>query len=206
MARISKDPSVRMNEILDAAENLFCTKGYDETSVSDIVKAIEVTQGTFYNYFSSKEAVLEALANRHLSRIYGEIENITYSVRIPPNKFELVVYSIFISLRKNDGWMFNYLAHGHIHILDKFFRLAHMKFAPLFKKILDEGNEFGYFKVSLPYDVLDFISAILACICHSLYQNLSAEELRRRLEIAEKMISIALGVEKEPLHLMVLLV
>ena len=65
MARITKDPVVRRNEIIDAAEKLFYSVGYDETSVSDIVKAIGVAQGTFYNYFTSKDAVLEALVQRH---------------------------------------------------------------------------------------------------------------------------------------------
>ena len=45
MARITKDPVVRRNEIIDAAEELFYSVGYDETSVSDIVKSIGVAQG-----------------------------------------------------------------------------------------------------------------------------------------------------------------
>jgi AcrR family transcriptional regulator len=191
---------------LDTVEDLFYAKGYAETSVRDIVTSIEVTHGTFYNYFSSKEAVLEALANRHLSKIYNGVEEIAYSVRIPPNKIELVVYLIFLSLRKDNGWMFDYLSSGYIHILDRFFRLAHTRFAPLFRMIINEGNELGYFKVSHPDDVLDFLSSVLSCIGHSLYQNLSAEELRWRLEIAERMTSSALVVEKEPLRLTVLVV
>ena len=35
---------------------------YERTSVSDIVKAVGVAQGTFYYYFDSKQAILEALA------------------------------------------------------------------------------------------------------------------------------------------------
>ena len=49
MVRITKDPQVRMTEILDAAEELFYVRGYHETAVSDIVKSIGVAQGTFLN-------------------------------------------------------------------------------------------------------------------------------------------------------------
>lgn len=38
MPRISKDPEVRRNEILDVAMELFKIKGFEHTSVSDIVK------------------------------------------------------------------------------------------------------------------------------------------------------------------------
>ncbi len=48
MVRISKDPEERKNEIVDAAEELFVTKGYEKTSISDIVKKVGVAQGLFY--------------------------------------------------------------------------------------------------------------------------------------------------------------
>ena len=102
MPRISKEPSVRINEFLDAAESLFYSRGYEETAVSDIVNKVEVAQGTFYNYFSSKEAVLETIVSRHISKIYREIEDIANSDRIAPNKLELLVYSIFNNLRNGD--------------------------------------------------------------------------------------------------------
>ncbi|GIO30333.1 MULTISPECIES: TetR/AcrR family transcriptional regulator [Paenibacillus] len=55
MPRITKNPKERRNEILNAAMELFNTKGFEQTSVSDIVKKIGVAQGTFYYYFQSKE-------------------------------------------------------------------------------------------------------------------------------------------------------
>jgi AcrR family transcriptional regulator len=43
---ISKDPEKRRSELIEAAERIFAAKGYEETSVSDIVKEINVAQGT----------------------------------------------------------------------------------------------------------------------------------------------------------------
>jgi AcrR family transcriptional regulator len=193
-----------MNEILDTAESLFYSKGYDETAVSDIVKEIGVAQGTFYNYFQSKEAVLEAIVNRHFSKVFNKIEDIVNSDRTPPNKFELLVYSLFNSLRKGDGWLLDFLYDNkHLHIVDKFIRQADITFAPLIKRVIEEGNQQGYFKATHPDEVLDFINAVFSCICHSLYKNYSAEQLSWRLEIAGKMIGSALGMEKGLLHLMV---
>jgi AcrR family transcriptional regulator len=61
VTRIVKAPDERRSELIAAAQQLFYTKGYEHTSVSDIVKAVGVAQGTFYYYFDSKTAVLEAV-------------------------------------------------------------------------------------------------------------------------------------------------
>ena len=61
MTRIVKAPDERRSELIATAQRLFYTKGYERTSVSDIVQAVSVAQGTFYYYFDSKTAVLEAV-------------------------------------------------------------------------------------------------------------------------------------------------
>lgn len=56
-----KEGEVRRREILVAARGLFTTKGYDQTSVNDILRIVDIAKGTFYYYFASKEEVLEAI-------------------------------------------------------------------------------------------------------------------------------------------------
>jgi AcrR family transcriptional regulator len=56
-----KEGEVRRREILVAARELFVKKGYDQTSINDILKIVDIAKGTFYYYFSSKEEVLEAI-------------------------------------------------------------------------------------------------------------------------------------------------
>lgn len=58
--RITKDPEVRKQEILDTAIKLFVSKGYEKTSISDIANAMGVSQGLCYRYFASKEEIYEA--------------------------------------------------------------------------------------------------------------------------------------------------
>jgi AcrR family transcriptional regulator len=56
-----KEGEVRRREILVAARELFVKKGYEQTSVNDILKIVDIAKGTFYYYFASKEEVLEAI-------------------------------------------------------------------------------------------------------------------------------------------------
>lgn len=54
----------RPDEILDAALRLFTERGFAATKVEDVAAAAGLSKGTVYLYFSSKEALLEALVHR----------------------------------------------------------------------------------------------------------------------------------------------
>lgn len=57
----------KKQNILDAAYSLFIQKGYNSTSIQDILDEAGISKGTFYNYFTSKTecliAILESVAN-----------------------------------------------------------------------------------------------------------------------------------------------
>ncbi len=63
--RIVKAAPARRDEILDAAQRLFARRGYDATSVNQIIAEICVSKGAFYHHFESKEDLVEALACRY---------------------------------------------------------------------------------------------------------------------------------------------
>ena len=57
----TKPAEIRREELLDAAEQLFLTRGIAATSVDAIVGGADVAKGTFYLHFQSKEHLLAAL-------------------------------------------------------------------------------------------------------------------------------------------------
>ena len=59
--RTVKEGEVRRREILVVARELFVKKGYEQTSINDILKIVDIAKGTFYYYFTSKEEVLGAI-------------------------------------------------------------------------------------------------------------------------------------------------
>lgn len=64
MARVIKKAAERRAEILDTAQSLFLRRGYDATTVNDLLSVIGISKGAFYHHFSSKEEVLQALVWR----------------------------------------------------------------------------------------------------------------------------------------------
>jgi AcrR family transcriptional regulator len=64
MPRILKEPDLRRNEIVDAAQALIYTKGYEQMAIQDILDMLQISKGAFYHYFDSKQALLDALIER----------------------------------------------------------------------------------------------------------------------------------------------
>jgi AcrR family transcriptional regulator len=55
----------RRHNILDTALNIFAMRGFAETTVKDIADAADISNGSLYSYFSSKDQLLEAVAERY---------------------------------------------------------------------------------------------------------------------------------------------
>lgn len=67
----------RRDQIIEAAEKLFYEKGYEQTSVQDVLDALSLSKGGFYHYFQSKIELLEAVCRRQSVR---DAEDMTAAV------------------------------------------------------------------------------------------------------------------------------
>ena len=57
------------NRILKMSRRLFTAKGYENTTIEDVAEAAEISKATLYNYFSSKEDLLQGIAAAALEEI-----------------------------------------------------------------------------------------------------------------------------------------
>jgi AcrR family transcriptional regulator len=71
LAQIHEIPGLRerkkarlRQQIIETAIRLFRKQGYEKTRIDDIVKILEISQPTFFRYFSSKDAVLRDVGKR----------------------------------------------------------------------------------------------------------------------------------------------
>ncbi len=65
----------RRNEILDAATKVFSEKGFHTATLDDIAEAAEVSKGSIYIHFDSKEAIVDGL-----SEIWGRTDDEVFDV------------------------------------------------------------------------------------------------------------------------------
>lgn len=150
MGRITKDPEVRRKELIDIAIYLFAKKGYENTSVSDIVTHADVAQGTFYYYFKSKEEILDAILEESTEEVKQGMENLVQQDIDAVSKL-LGFFNIFYSIFRNRERIYNYLheesnALLHLKAEKKIFPLV----VPIFIEIIEQGVKEGVFSTSYP--------------------------------------------------------
>ena len=64
MAR-NKYPEETVERILDTAQRLFLEKGYEQTTIQDIIENLcGLTKGAIYHHFKSKEEIIDAVSDR----------------------------------------------------------------------------------------------------------------------------------------------
>lgn len=62
--RKEREKEQRRNDITDAAERIFFSKGFEHATMEDIAEEAELGKGTLYSYFNSKEEVYLSIVNR----------------------------------------------------------------------------------------------------------------------------------------------
>jgi len=84
----------RKQELLKIAYNMFLMKGYDNTSIDDIINEAKIAKGTYYYYFESKETTLEEVINMMIN---DEVTSAKEILKMPisiPEKLVRIITSL----------------------------------------------------------------------------------------------------------------
>ena len=176
--RVTKVPEQRKQELIDTAERLFLEKGYEQTTVADIVRAIEVAQGTFYYYFSSKEEILEAIIEKDIAALEENVRQIMN--REDANaalKLNDIVNSI-IGISASRKEIMDYLHEESNAVMhEKMERHTIERLVPLMTIVVAEGTRAGIFDVQYPTESVEFLLASLVYFFH--HPEIFADPMRR---------------------------
>lgn len=154
--RIVKDAAARRSEILDAAEKLFGTKGYDATSTGDILRELGIARGTLYYHFKSKEDILDAMIDRLTQALAARAAEVLDRKDIPVlQRLTLMMQSLQVN---------NALGHeimSQVHKPQN--ALMHQKMqermltavVPLVTSLLQEAREEGLCQTRYPEEVTE---------------------------------------------------
>lgn len=71
----------RSTEILTSVRQAFAEKGFDGASMQDLARAAGISVGSFYRYFPSKAAIVEALIAHDLAGMEQDFAEIMHSTR-----------------------------------------------------------------------------------------------------------------------------
>jgi len=68
--RKEREKEQRKNAIIDAAEKLFFSRGFDSVSMEEIAKEVELGKGTLYLYFKNKDSLFFAITLRKMRKLH----------------------------------------------------------------------------------------------------------------------------------------
>ena len=91
------------NVILSSALRLFALKGYHGTSINDIAKDAGISKGLAYNYFESKQKIVEAV----LAQAFDEtkfLEEGLLKIKDPFEKIKFIIESYFDMTKNNEEY------------------------------------------------------------------------------------------------------
>jgi TetR/AcrR family transcriptional regulator len=90
LARREKEKLQRRNDILEAAEELFDEKGFESATIAEIARKTELSKGTIYLYFQSKDELLLAVCVKGIAGFREELEDAARRKRGLENKIKTV--------------------------------------------------------------------------------------------------------------------
>ena len=174
MTRITKDPDERRSELIACAQKLFYTKGYESTSVGDIVDEVGVAKGTFYYYFDSKQAILEALVKELTEQSVALLHEIVADETLPvlskwARAFQVV--AAWKAERKAEMLAMLHVMHMDENMLlwYKFQTRTVQMLSPEFANIIAQGVEEGVFETEFVEESAGITLSIMQSLSDSLY-------------------------------------
>jgi len=155
--RIVKEPEVRRNEILDSAERLFVSKGFEKATVSDILDDVKIAKGTFYYYFRSKDDVLDALVERRIAFLVEKAGEINSSSLPPGQKMLTMIFAL--KPRNEMQKDFNSVLHetDNAKMHQKALVRSIQCLGPCFAKVINEGISAGIFNTPYPAESAEIL-------------------------------------------------
>lgn len=141
---LTKKGQKTKNSLLEAAEEIFGTKGYFNTSIVDITQKANVAQGTFYIYFPSKQIIFEELVKK-LNKDFR------YEIRIEVEKAknakeaQLIGFRTFFRWVKHHRNLYN-IVQQSVLVNEDLYRWYYDRIAEGYIKGLKEAMKGGEFE------------------------------------------------------------
>jgi AcrR family transcriptional regulator len=191
--RVYKKHDERLSEILDISENLFATKGYEKTTINDILDGVGIGKGTFYHYFKSKEEVMYAVITRMADIAKTFSQEIADTPGLSANEKILKVFAD--QPGRNDGIVeqLHHEDNSAMH-LKSLIETVHA-ISPAMTQIIEQGIAEGVFSTPYPKESFEFLFAGAQFLLDLGLYKWTRDELLQKTKAFTHILEIALGAE-----------
>lgn len=190
MARpVKKKPEQWKTAILEAAQKLFLEKGYEETSISDIMEVAGGAKGMFYRFFQSKEEVMHALGNQMFFR-NNPFEKV--KKRTDLNGLQKIRELLILNQSDTERNQINLEAISILkdpHILAAAVEENKRVLTPMWFELLEEGIKDGSIHTDYARELSELLPLINFWLLPSIYPA-SRDKVRHKFQFIVKVLSV----------------
>ena len=143
------------NKILNAASTLFFEKGYEETTMQDIMERSGASKGAIYHYFVSKQEIISFMikdAQKHINTRFLEIAD---DNSLSAEEKIKAVITYFMENREQNILIANKWIDKVPYALVDTIRNANKYIAPQIAKIIKQGTQNGNFQCNYPDELAE---------------------------------------------------
>lgn len=198
--RVVKEAEERRNEILDVAERLFGTKGFDNTSTNDILNEIGIARGTLYYHFKSKEDILDAMIERMTRQLVAKAKIISEKKELPVlQRLTMMIMALNVDndLGREVMEQVHRAQNALMHQKMRERLLAGVN--PLVTGLIEEGIEQGSFHTDYPAEVVE-MTMLYSNMAFDALSEYSEEERQRKIAAFIYNLERLLGMEQGSLE------
>ena len=116
LSRKQRERLERQTSILDAAEKLFESVGYEKTTIEDIAHRTELAKGTIYLYFSSKEEIIIGLIDRGLQQLDENFEAINANTVSGLQAYQLMSTEFVKLIHRHPDYTKMFSLYNSLHV------------------------------------------------------------------------------------------
>jgi AcrR family transcriptional regulator len=183
LARILKEEeyNAKRNEILHSAQKLVYTKGYEKMTIQDVLNESGISKGSFFHYFSSKQALLEALIENFMDKGESKLVPIVENERMKAIE-KLNTYFATASEWKTTqkeylmAFMRVWYDDSNAIIRQKMITASKNRISPLLSTIILQGVNEGVFKPTPKDHTAEIIISLVQSLWDNLYMKIIANE------------------------------
>lgn len=88
----------RIDTIVESAQKIFCSCGFEKGSIEDIARDAGIAEGTIYRYFDSKRGLLDEVLRRHYSVLFDDIQQTLPSIEGHGNRLRYLIRRTLLTI------------------------------------------------------------------------------------------------------------
>lgn len=203
MAR-NKYPEETVALILDTAQRLFIEKGYEHTTIQDIIDNLGgLTKGAVYHHFSSKEDILKAVTARlfHDNSLSGKWSKIAEDASLNgAQKLKSMLYEALVDEQEQKFRSMGIHLQNMPHMLSDLLLRSVNDIAPnAIKPVLEEGIRDGSIKVPFAKELSEVVSLLANVWLNPLVFPMSDKDIENKWQVILGLMAL-LGVDVSDMY------